>query len=190
MALLHSVAHIEFTAIQLAWDHLYRFRGLPIEYYIDWLGVAHEEAEHFSLIQARLQQLGSTYGELCAHAGLWSIACDTAYDLAARMAMVPRFMEARGLDVTPGMIERLAQVGDGESVAALEVILRDEVGHVDLGSKWFRWACATRGVDPETQYFKLIERHMQGQARGPFNVALRLKAGFTEAELNLLSGRG
>lgn len=186
VALLHAVAHIEFTAIQLAWDHLYRFRGLPIEYYRDWLGVAQEEALHFEMIRNRLQELGADYGDLPAHEGLWGIARETAYDVAARMALVPRFMEARGLDVTPGMIEKFQQAGDRESVVILERILRDEVGHVNLGSRWFRWICEQRAVDFEREYLLLIERHMKGQPRGPFNRELRKKAGFSEAELSWL----
>lgn len=186
VALLHAVAHIEFTAIQLAWDHLYRFRDLPETFYQDWLGVAQEEARHFSLVRERLRELQSDYGELTAHGGLWSIAKETADDVLARMALVPRFMEARGLDVTPGMIERLAQAGDTESVAILRVILHDEVGHVALGSHWFKWICDRRQLDPEQAYFDLIERHMKGQVRGPFNLELRRDAGFSDAELSRL----
>ncbi|WP_045226828.1 ferritin-like domain-containing protein [Methyloterricola oryzae] len=183
IALLHAVAHIEFTAIQLAWDHLYRFRGLPEAYYRDWLGVAEEEARHFQLLRERLRALGADYGDLPAHGGLWDLAVETAYDVAARMALVPRFMEARGLDVTPGMIEKLRETGDMESVAALEIILRDEVRHVALGTQWFHWICAQRGIEPEDTYFGLIDRHMKGQARGPFNTDLRRRAGFSEQEL-------
>lgn len=186
IALLHAVAHIEFSAIQLAFDHLYRFRGLPKQYYLDWLGVAEEEAQHFELLRGRLRELGAEYGDLPAHAGLWGIAQDTAYDVLARMALVPRFMEARGLDVTPGMIARLQAVGDAASVAVLERILREEVGHVALGSRWFLWLCARRGLAAEEEYFALVERHLQGQARGPFNRELRLQAGFSEAELERL----
>ena len=185
-ALLHAVAHIEFTAIHLAWDHLYRFRGLPLDYYRDWLGVAREEAEHFEMIRLRLRQLGSDYGELPAHGGLWSIAAETVYDVAARMALVPRFMEARGLDVTPGMIEKLEQAGDPESVAILTRILEDEVGHVALGSRWFLRVCEQRGSAPEDEYFALIDRHLRGQTRGPFNFNLRRKAGFSDGELDRL----
>ncbi|MDF9391244.1 MULTISPECIES: ferritin-like domain-containing protein [Methylococcus] len=186
VALLHAVAHIEFSAIQLAWDHLYRFRGLPQDYYRDWLRVAAEEAEHFAQVRERLRELGADYGDLPAHGGLWSIAEETAYDVAARMALVPRFMEARGLDVTPGMIERLRQAGDARSVAVLERILHDEVGHVALGSRWFQWICAQRGIDPEVEYFTLVERHLRGQARGPFNLELRRRAGFSDRELERL----
>ncbi|MDD2767783.1 MAG: ferritin-like domain-containing protein [Methylococcus sp.] len=190
VALLHAVAHIEFSAIQLAWDHLYRFRGLPETYYRDWLGVAAEEAEHFAMVRERLRELGADYGDLPAHGGLWSIAEDTAYDVAARMALVPRYMEARGLDVTPGMIERLRQVGDERSVAILERILHDEIGHVALGTEWFRWVCGQRGIDPEAEYFVLVERHLKGQVRGPFNAELRKRAGFSEAELARLEAAG
>ncbi len=183
VALLHSVAHIEFSAIQLAFDHLYRFREMPHQYYLDWLGVAEEEARHFEMLRERLRESGADYGDLPAHAGLWGIACATGYDVLARMALVPRFMEARGLDVTPGMIARLEKVGDLDSVAVLERILEDEVGHVALGSRWFHWLCEKRGLDPEEHYFKLVDRHMKGQARGPFNLGLRRQAGFSEAEL-------
>ncbi|MCX7111758.1 MAG: ferritin-like domain-containing protein [Proteobacteria bacterium] len=186
VALLHAVAHIEFSAIQLAWDHLYRFREMPKQYYLDWLGVAEEEAQHFELLRGRLREFGAEYGDLPAHAGLWGIATDTAYDVLARMALVPRFMEARGLDVTPGMIVKLQNVGDAASVKILQRILTDEVGHVALGSRWFQWICGQRGLNPEQEYFKLIDRHMKGQARGPFNLELRRQAGFSEEELILL----
>ena len=183
VALLHAVAHIEFSAIQLAFDHLYRFRDMPRQYYLDWLGVAAEEAEHFQLLRGRLADFGADYGDLPAHAGLWGIAQDTAYDVLARMALVPRFMEARGLDVTPGMIARLREIGDEASVQVLLRILHDEIGHVALGSQWFHWLCTRRGLEAEDTYFALVERHLKGQARGPFNHELRRQAGFSEAEL-------
>jgi len=186
VALLHAVAHIEFSAIQLAFDHLYRFRDMPWQYYLDWLGVAEEEAVHFELLRGRLKDFGADYGDLPAHAGLWGIATETAYDVLARMALVPRFMEARGLDVTPGMIARLQAVGDDASVKVLERILHDEVGHVALGSHWFHWICGQRGLAPEAEYFALIDRHLKGQARGPFNLELRRQAGFSAAELSRL----
>jgi uncharacterized ferritin-like protein (DUF455 family) len=185
-ALLHAVAHIEFTAIHLAWDLLYRFRGLPDRFYLDWLGVAREEASHFELIRARLRELGCDYGDLPSHGGLWEVAEDTDYDVAARLALVPRCMEARGLDVTPGMISRLEQIGDSASAAVLRVILRDEVGHVALGTHWFRWVCAERRLEPDSEYLALVRRHLRGEQRGPFNRALRRQAGFSEAELSRL----
>lgn len=186
VALLHAVAHIEFSAIQLAFDHLYRFRDMPQQYYLDWLGVAKEEAEHFELLRGRLGDFDADYGDLPAHAGLWSIAEETAYDVLARMALVPRFMEARGLDVTPGMIERLENIGDTASVKVLQRILEEEVGHVALGSHWFHWVCENRGLSPEEEYFRLIDLHLRGQARGPFNVDLRRQAGFSESEITRL----
>jgi len=183
VALLHAVAHIEFSAIQLAFDHLYRFRGMPPQYYLDWLSVAEEEAQHFELLRGRLGELNAEYGDLPAHAGLWSIATDTAYDVLARMALVPRFMEARGLDVTPGMIAKLETIGDTASVKVLERILEEEVGHVALGSKWFQWLCDQRDLEAEETYFSLIEQHLKGQVRGPFNLELRAQAGFSKTEL-------
>ncbi|MEJ2654165.1 MAG: ferritin-like domain-containing protein [Acidihalobacter sp.] len=139
-ALVHAVAHIEFNAINLALDAVYRFRSLPRAYYDDWLRVADEEARHFMLLADRLTDFGMRYGDLPAHNGLWEMAVKTADDWLLRMALVPRVLEARGLDVTPGMIERLRQAGDMETVAALEVILREEVGHVAIGSRWFEEA--------------------------------------------------
>lgn len=188
IALLHAVAHIEFTAVSLAWDLLYRFRRLPAPFYRDWLRVAGEEAEHFELIRERLRALGADYGDLPAHRGLWDVAVDTAHDLAARLALVPRAMEARGLDVTPGLIARLAQVGDVESCDVLQVILRDEIGHVALGSRWFRWVCEQRGVAPEDEYRRQLQLHLRGALRGPYNLEARREAGFSETELADLVG--
>lgn len=186
-ALLHAVAHIEFTAIQLAWDILYRFRGLPAAFYWDWLAVAAEEAEHFELLRRRLRELGCDYGDLPVHRGLWDVAVDTADDVAARLALVPRCMEARGLDVTPGMIARLEQAGDQESAVILQRILKDEVGHVALGSRWFRWVCARRGAEPEASYLGFLQSRLRSEVRGPFNRELRLAAGFSAAELDRLA---
>jgi uncharacterized ferritin-like protein (DUF455 family) len=186
VALLHAVAHIEFSAIMLAWDHLYRFPDMPDQYYWDWLGVAEEEARHFRMIRDRLHELGADYGDLPAHAGLWGLACETAYDVLARMALVPRFMEARGLDVTPGIMERLVAVGDDASNACLQVILDEEIGHVALGSKWFRWAAERKGVNAEDEYFAMVDKHLQSEARGPYNEAARRLAGFSERELERL----
>jgi uncharacterized ferritin-like protein (DUF455 family) len=185
-ALVHAVAHIEFNAINLACDAVYRFRDLPDAYYDDWTGVAAEEAYHFSLLQQRLAQLGYAYGDFAAHNGLWELAQDTASDPLLRMALVPRVMEARGLDVTPGMMRRFAAVGDDETVAILEIILRDEVGHVEAGSRWFRHLCAQRGLDPEETYFGLLERHLGARVRCPLHREARLQAGFTESELGRL----
>ena len=182
-ALVHAVAHIEFNAINLAWDAVYRFRGMPREYYADWIGVAADEARHFTLLQARLAELGHAYGDFDAHDGLWEMAVKTADSCLARMALVPRVLEARGLDVTPGMIERLRAVGDHATVAILELILREEVAHVGAGSRWFAWCCAREGLDAEATFNELIGRYARGAVKGPFNTAARLAAGFSAEEL-------
>jgi uncharacterized ferritin-like protein (DUF455 family) len=145
---LHALAHIEFNAINLAWDAVYRFRGMPLEYYADWVRVADEEARHFTLLKLRLEELGQAYGDFPAHDGLWHMARVTGHDILVRMALVPRVLEARGLDVTPAMIVRLQQAGDAESAAVLETILRDEIGHVQAGTRWFQYVCRQRGLDP------------------------------------------
>ena len=186
IALLHAVAHIEFTAILLAWDMAYRFRGLSEDFQRDWLGVAIEEASHFSAVRDRLRSLGADYGDLPAHRGLWELAEQTSGDVLHRLAVVPRFMEARGLDVTPGMITKLSEIGDTESVAILELILREEIGHVAIGTRWFAEVAEARGIDPEVTYFGLIDRYIKGGVRGPFNTEARRRAGFSAAELNRL----
>ena len=182
-ALVHAVAHIEFNAINLAWDAVARFRGMPHEYYRDWAGVAVDEARHFGLLSARLAELGHAYGDFDAHDGLWDMAVRTADSCLARMALVPRVLEARGLDVTPGMIVRLRAVGDEATTAILEIILREEVAHVAAGSRWFAWCCARDGLDPRKTFVELVNRHLRGALRGPFNTEARLRAGFTAAEL-------
>jgi uncharacterized ferritin-like protein (DUF455 family) len=185
-ALVHAVAHIEFNAINLACDAVYRFRDLPDAFYDDWSRVAAEEAYHFSLLQERLEQLGYTYGDFPAHNGLWELAVRTAADPLLRMALVPRVMEARGLDVTPGMIERFAAIDDHQTVAILRTILRDEVGHVEAGSRWFRHLCAERGLEPEATYFALLEQHLSSGVRCPLHKEARRQAGFSDAELGRL----
>lgn len=188
-ALIHAVAHIELNAINLAWDAVQRFRDLPTDYYADWIQVAAEEAGHFALMRERLADLGQDYGDLPAHDGLWEMARRTAADPLARMALVPRVLEARGLDVTPGMIERLRAVGDHETAARLGVILRDEVGHVAAGSRWFRHLCAVQGLAPGSTFFALLDAHLTGVVRGPLNLPARRRAGFDAEELNLLARR-
>lgn len=185
-ALIHALSHIEFNAINLAWDAVYRFRGMPAQFYADWIRVADEEAYHFGLLQARLKALGYQYGDFPAHNGLWEMACKTAFDLMVRMALVPRVLEARGLDVTPGIMNRLRKVGDEETVAVLEIILRDEIGHVEIGSRWFQFECDKRGIDPQATFRDLIIEYYDGQLRGPFHTAARVQAGFTEDELDAL----
>jgi uncharacterized ferritin-like protein (DUF455 family) len=181
-ALVHAVAHIEFNAINLACDAVYRFRDMPETYYGDWISVAADEARHFALLAGRLEALGHAYGDFDAHNGLWEMALQTAHDPLLRMALVPRVLEARGLDVTPGMIQRLRSAGDPETVAILEVILREEVAHVATGSRWFAWCCGRAGLEPEATFRALLARH-PGLVRGPYNLAARRAAGFSELEI-------
>lgn len=185
-ALLHAIAHIEFNAINLAWDAVCRFAALPENYYRDWARVAGEEAEHFQLLRARLADLGYHYGDFPAHNGLWEMALKTRDDVLLRMALVPRVLEARGLDVTPAMIERLQAVGDFDSVAVLEIILRDEIGHVAIGTHWFKYLCAQRDLQPEATFRQLLRQHLPGRVKGPFHRAARQQAGFSAQELQQL----
>lgn len=185
-AFFHALAHIEFVAIYLAWDIIYRFRGLPVEFYCDWLRVADEEAQHFMLLQGRLAELGIAYGDLPAHGGLWEHARDTRHDVLARLAVVPRCLEARGLDVTPAMIVKLEEFGDSNGAAILTRIMNDEVGHVLIGSKWFSRFCREQGLDPDRSYRQLLDRYFKGKPKGPFNREMRIMAGFSIAELDWL----
>jgi uncharacterized ferritin-like protein (DUF455 family) len=185
-ALLHAVTHIEFNAINLAWDAVYRFRALPRGYYADWVRVAAEEAVHFRLLRQRLRELGHDYGDFPAHNGLWEMAVDTAGDALLRMALVPRVLEARGLDVTPGMRQKLGEIGDWQGQQILDIVLRDEIGHVAAGSHWFRQLCAERGLPAENTFRDLIVQHLHGQIKPPFYTEARLAAGFSLEELRLL----
>jgi uncharacterized ferritin-like protein (DUF455 family) len=182
-ALIHAVAHIEFNAINLALDAVWRFRGLPSDFYADWLRVAGEEALHFSLLQAHLRGLGHAYGDFEAHDGLWMMTTKTAHDVLARMALVPRLLEARGLDATPPMQARLARAGDQRAVEILDIILRDEIGHVEVGNRWFRHLCAQRGLDPVSHFKALAREHGAPRLKPPFNLQARQRAGFEEVEL-------
>ena len=185
-ALLHAVAHIELNAINLALDAVWRFAGMPPAYYRDWLRVAAEEALHFTLLSEHLATLGHRYGDWPAHDGLWAMTVRTADDITARMALVPRTLEARGLDATPPMQARLRQAGDERAVEILDVILRDEIGHVAIGNHWYRWLCARQGLDPVAHYAVLTLRHCAPRLRGPFNLEARSAAGFTAAEIAAL----
>ena len=185
-ALIHAVAHIEFNAINLALDAVWRFAGLPPAFYGDWLRVAREEALHFSLLQAHLRSLGHAYGDFEAHDGLWMMTARTAHDVLARMALVPRLLEARGLDATPPMQARLARAGDQRAVQILDIILRDEVGHVEVGNRWFRHLCAQRGLDPLLHFRTLAREHGAPRLKPPFNLQARRRAGFDETELAAL----
>jgi uncharacterized ferritin-like protein (DUF455 family) len=185
--LLHAVTHIEFNAINLALDATWRFAGMPPAYYRDWLRVASEEALHFTLLREHLLTLGHDYGGFDAHDGLWTMAMRTASDATARMALVPRTLEARGLDATPPMQAKLRRAGDLRAVAILDVILRDEIGHVAIGNHWYRWLCERDGLDPVAHYDELTARHQAPRLRPPFNHAARYAAGFTDAELERLA---
>jgi uncharacterized ferritin-like protein (DUF455 family) len=187
-ALLHAVAHIEFNAINLALDAIWRFPGLPRAYYADWQRVAAEEALHFGLLAEHLATLGHAYGDFDAHNGLWDMVEKTKDDVVARMALVPRTLEARGLDATPPMQARFTQAGDARAVEILGLILRDEVGHVAIGNRWYRWLCARDGLEPLAHYALLAARHEAPKAKPPFNLEARSRAGFTGEELRLLGG--
>ena len=182
-ALVHALAHIEFNAINLALDAIWRFADMPRDYYADWLRVASEEALHFSMLKAHLKTLGFAYGDFSAHNSLWELAEKTQGDLLARMALVPRTLEARGLDATPAVRAKLAQAGDTAAAEILDVILRDEVGHVAIGNRWFGYLCAQRELEPITIYAELALHYKAPVLRGPFNLDARRAAGFSEAEL-------
>lgn len=188
-ALIHAIAHIEFNAINLALDCVFRFRAFPTAFHAGWLGVAADEAVHFGLLCARLQSLGAAYGDFPAHNGLWDMACRTAHDPLARMALVPRVLEARGLDATPPIIEKLRGIGDHQSIAVLERILADEVSHVALGDHWFKRICMARKLEPEKTYLALIESFAVALPHPPVNEAARLAAGFSVAELAWMKNR-
>jgi uncharacterized ferritin-like protein (DUF455 family) len=185
-ALIHSICHIEFNAINLALDAMWRFDGMPEAYYRDWLRVADEEAQHFTMLHAHLQTLGFRYGDFTGHDGLWSMCEKTKHDVLARMALVPRTLEARGLDATPLIQAKLRRVNTPDAhaaIAILDVILRDEVGHVAIGNRWYRWLCTRDGVDPMAHYRVLYRRHEAPRLKAPFNLEARAQAGFTDEEL-------
>ncbi len=185
-AFFHALAHIEFMAVYLAWDIIYRFRDLPQQFYLDWLQVADEEAQHFELLNDHLRHFGLHYGALPAHQGLWDHAVDTSENLLARLAIVPRCMEARGLDVTPVMIDRLAEINDEKGVEILTRIYQDEIGHVQLGSYWFKFFCKIKQLQPELCYHSMLKNYFNGWPKGPFNRETRIMAGFSNKEIDLL----
>lgn len=182
-SLMHSIAHIEFNAVNLALDAIYRFQNMPRDYYADWLGVATEESYHFQIVREHLAGLGYEYGDFPAHDGLWMTTHQTDHDPLIRMALVPRTLEARGLDVTPMMIKKLRAVGDKRGVDILKILLRDEIGHVEVGTRWFRYLCQQREVNPFNRFQKVIEEYFYGDLRGPFNYEAREKAGFSQEEI-------
>jgi uncharacterized ferritin-like protein (DUF455 family) len=184
-AFFHALAHIEFMAIHLAWDIMYRFRGLPLEFYSDWLRIADEEAQHFSLIRTHLLSMGVDYGDLPAHRGLWLHAEQTDTNLLARLAVVPRCMEARGLDVTPVMIDKLKSMEDNAGVEILSRIYQDEIGHVERGSYWFKRFAIEQGQEPDSCFAQLLLTYI-GKPKGPFNRDVRIIAGFSHNEIDWL----
>ena len=183
VALLHALAHIELNAIDLAWDLVARFAGEnpPPEFFDDWIAVADEEATHHGLLAERLVALGAAYGDLPAHDGLWEAATVTAEDFLARLAVVPLVLEARGLDVTPAMIDRLERAGDMESATVLRQIYEDEIAHVATGQRWFEWACARHRLSPVETYHDRVRRYFKGTLKPPFNEAARSRAGLSAA---------
>ena len=188
--LIHAIAHIEFNAINLALDAVWRFDGMPAQYYRDWLQVAAEEAKHFRLLRDHLRtHLGRDYGDYPAHQGLWTMCEKTAHDAVARMALVPRTLEARGLDATPQIQHKLRNVGAPDALAAVEIldiILREEVGHVAIGNHWYRWLCEREGLDPQAHYLELTRRYEAPRLKPPFNLRARRAAGFSQAEIDWL----
>ena len=179
IALLHAVAHIELNAVDLHWDIVARFTDtpMPLGFYDDWVKAAGEEARHFNLVCDTLEALGSHYGALPAHAGMWRAAEDTADDLMGRLAVVPMVLEARGLDVTPQMIAIFERAGDARAVAALKTIYAEEVGHVAYGAKWFHFLCGRHELDPRDTFHALVRRYFHGTLKPPFNEAKRAEAG-------------
>ncbi|MEO8526162.1 MAG: ferritin-like domain-containing protein [Caldimonas sp.] len=188
-ALIHALAHIELNAIDLALDLCWRFASMPDPFYRQWIGVAREEALHFELLRDHLHGLGFAYGDFPAHNALWEMAERTRHDLLARIALVPRTLEARGLDASPAIKAKLVSAGDKRAGEILDVILRDEIGHVAVGNRWYRTLCSERALDPIATYAELAERYRAPRLRGPFNLEARRAAGFDEAELREL-GRG
>ena len=185
-ALIHSIAHIELNAIDLALDIVWRFAGMPEEFYRDWIAIAKEEAQHFTLLREHLVTLGFDYGSFQARNALWDMAERTKGDLLARIALVPRTLEARGLDASPMVKKRLVSVGDHRAGEILDLILREEIGHVAAGNRWYRYLCAQHGLDPVATFAELADRYKAPLPRGPFNLEARRAAGFAEDELAAL----
>lgn len=188
-ALIHALAHIEFNAINLALDIIWRFAGMPVAFYVDWLRVAREEAYHFGLLSAHLQSKGYAYGDFPAHDGLWDMAERTSADLLGRLALVPRTLEARGLDASPPVRAKLQAAGDATGASIIDIILRDEITHVAIGNQWYRYLCEQRGLDPVAHYAVLAKQYRAPRLKGPFNLDARRAAGFTQAELEALQAQ-
>jgi len=188
-SLLHAITHIEFNAINLGWDAVARFPGLPRQFYDDWARVAFEESQHFTLLRDHLLSLGFDYGDFPAHSGMWDMAKKTHHDPLIRMALVPRVLEARGLDVTPKMMNKLRGNGEHRAVEILDIILAEEIGHVKIGTHWFNYLCDLRDDDPLETFKDILDNYFSGELRGPFNTEARKLADFTDAEMALLEGR-
>jgi uncharacterized ferritin-like protein (DUF455 family) len=188
--LIHSIVHIELNAIDLALDVVARFAHMPDAFYRDWIAIAKEEALHFTLLRDHLSTYGLGYGAFDAHNGLWDMAERTRDDILARIALVPRTLEARGLDASPQVKKKLVGAGDQRAGEILDVILRDEIGHVAVGNKWYRWLCAQRGLNPISTYAELVEKYQPPKLRKPFNLEARRLAGFDGAELQALDAAG
>ena len=186
-SLIHALAHIELNAIDLALDVIWRFAGMPETFYRQWLGVAKEEALHFELLRDHLRSMGHDYGDFPAHNALWEMAEKTRHDLLARLALVPRTLEARGLDASPPIKAKLVAAGDLRAGEILDIILHDEIGHVAVGNHWYRFVCAQRGHDPVAAYAELAARYNAPRPRGPFNFEARRAAGFSDEEIALLA---
>ena len=184
---IHAICHIEFNAINLALDAIYRFQQMPLKFYQDWAKVAFEEAKHFNLIRNYLVEIGYDYGDFSAHNGLWEITVNTDYDPLVRMALVPRVLEARGLDVTPVIMKKFKKSKFIKMVDILQIIYNDEIGHVKIGNFWYKKLCQDRGLDSIQTFDKLIKKHIGNNLRGPFNEIARIKAGFTKEELEFLN---
>ncbi|MFP4251873.1 MAG: ferritin-like domain-containing protein [Guyparkeria sp.] len=182
-SMAHSFAHIEFNAMNIGLDACYRFDAMPADFYRDWLSVARDEAKHFELLDAYLRERGYRYGAFPAHASLWETVHGTEHDVLVRMALIPRVLEARGLDVTPGIQRKLAQYDDQPLIDILDVIYTEEIEHVHIGTRWFRYACEKRGVDPRTTFRELLQQYMSGRIRGPYDEFGRKAAGFTDGEM-------
>jgi len=186
-SMMHAFAHIEFNAINIAWDAVYRFNDMPDQYYDDWSRIAQEEAYHFTLINDYLISMGYEYGSFVAHAGLWEMVEETRHDVMVRMALVPRVLEARGLDVTPDIMRKFKHHGHHEAAEILSIIYRDEIGHVEVGSRWFNYLCEKRGLDSHQTFVNLIEQYAVDKIRQPFNDLARKQAGFSEKEMDYLN---
>ncbi|MCU7834177.1 MAG: ferritin-like domain-containing protein [gamma proteobacterium symbiont of Taylorina sp.] len=185
-ALIHALTHIELTAVNLAWDSIYRYRHLPKEYYDDWVKTAKEETHHFYLLRKSLNDMGYDYGDFPVHDELWKMAVTTANDLMARMAIVHRVLEARALDVVPFSVEKFRELGDKDTADSLIIIANDEIGHVNAGARWFRYRCEQEKVDSDKMFFTLMKKYLKSTPKGPFNREARIKAGFSLQEMQEL----